>query len=229
MESVWRDLSRPIESGMPAFPGDPAVSVTAHATVAGDGYRVSTLSCGSHTGTHVDAPSHTEPDGRPIDAVSIDRFAFDARLVDCRGRPARSAIGPEALPATDADLLVVRTGWADRWGEPAYRDHPYLSRAAARFCRDQGYDVAVDAFSPDPTPPADPTDDGGEGANGDRDGDEPDGVPAHRTLLGADRLILENLTNLAGLPERFELLAFPLPIADGDGAPVRAVARVDPV
>ncbi|SFR96697.1 Kynurenine formamidase [Halomicrobium zhouii] len=214
-----RDLSHPIESDMPVFPGDPGVSVEPHATVDADGYRVSAVELGSHTGTHVDAPSHTEADGRAIDDLDVDRFAFDAVLADCTGLAPRTAIGPEDLPATDADLLVVHTGWDEYWGEDAYLDHPFLSPDAAAFCVEQGYDVAVDALNVDPTPT-------GEGDGSDEPAeDEPDGFQAHHALLGADRLIFENLTDLSGLPDRFEVLAFPLRLRAGDGSPVRAVAR----
>ncbi|WP_276273875.1 cyclase family protein [Haloarcula litorea] len=209
------DLTQPVESGIPTYPGDPPVSVEPHATHDADGYRVSRLSLGSHAGTHVDAPSHTEADGDDVDDLPVGRFAGDAVVADCRGRAPRSAIGPEALPAADADWLVVHTGWSGRWGDPSYRDHPYLTRDAAAFCVSQGYDLAVDALNPDPTP----TDRAGPG--------EPDGVPAHRELLGAGRLVVENLANLGAVPERFELCVFPLKLAGGDGSPVRAVARHD--
>lgn len=211
----YRDLSRTIRSEMPVFPGDPEVSVDPHATMASDGYRVSTVDCGTHTGTHVDAPSHTEPEGRTIDEFPVERFVFDAVRVDLRGRDPRSGIGPDALPATDADAVVLHTGWDDYWGEQTALDHPFLTPAAAAYCVEQGYDVATDALNVDPTPSerAAPA--------------EPDGVPAHHALLGAGHLIVENLTDLSGLPERFELRAMPLKIADGDGAPVRAVARYE--
>lgn len=202
------DLSHPIESGMPIFPGDPDVTVDGHATMATDGYRVSTLSCGSHTGTHVDAPSHTEPDGRSLDEFPVARFVRDAVRVDLRDRSPREPIRPADLPAVDAEALVLHTGWDRHWGDAAYLDHPYLTPAAARHCADHGYDVAIDALNVDPT-----------------DDDAVEGVPAHHELLGNDRLIAENLTNLDGLPERFELSVLPLHIADGDGSPVRAVAR----
>lgn len=210
-----RDLSHAVESGMPVFPDDPPVTVESHATLPEDGYRVSAVACGSHTGTHVDAPSHSEPDGRDIDTVDVGRFTFDAVRADCCGLDPRSPIGPEGLPSTDADLLVVRTGWDDHWGTPAYLQHPFLTPEAARFCVEQEYDVAIDALNVDPTPTGDAID------------DEPTGFGAHHALLGNDRLVFENLTNLAGLPERFEVSAFPLKLADGDGAPVRAVARYD--
>lgn len=211
----YRDLTHSIESGLPVYPGDPRVSIEPHATIEDDGYRVSAVEFGSHAGTHVDAPSHTEPDGRDVDAVAVDRFARDAVRVDCRGLARRAAIGPEDLPATDADLLVVDTGWDDHWGDELYHDHPFLTPEAAEFCVEHGYDVGVDALSVDPTPTDDPTP------------GEPEGFRAHHALLGDDRLIFENLTGLSGLPDRFEFLAFPLKLADGDGAPVRAVARHD--
>jgi len=211
----YADLTHKLESGMPVFPGDPPVSVEPHATVTDDGSRVSAIGCGSHTGTHVDAPSHTESDGRPLDAFPVSRFLPEAVLVDLRGRDPRTPIGPADLPTADAEAVVLQTGWDTRWGDPAYLDHPYLTPAAARHCVEHGYDVAIDALNVDPTPTDSAT------------ADEPSGVPAHHELLGNDRLIAENLTNLGAVPDRFELSVLPLDIADGDGSPVRAVARWD--
>jgi kynurenine formamidase len=202
-----RDLTQPVETGMQVYPGDPPVRVREHATHAGEGYRVRALELGTHTGTHVDAPAHTEPDGATLDAFPVDRFRFDARLVDCTGVGARTAVEPAHLPDDPAgDLLVLRTGWDAHWGSERALDHPFLSRAAAEHCVARGWDVATDALSVDET-------------GGGR-------VPAHHALLGGGRLIVENLTNLAGLPSRFELLALPLRL-DADGAPVRAVALRD--
>ncbi len=48
------DLTRPVESGTPTYPGDPEVRIEPHATHADDGYRVSRVALGSHAGTHVD-------------------------------------------------------------------------------------------------------------------------------------------------------------------------------
>ena len=213
------DLSRPLETETPTYPGDPPVATAPHATFDADGYRVTALGLGSHAGTHVDAPSHTEADGRTLGEIPVETFAFDAALLDLREFDARAQIPADRLaaadPPTGAGLLVLRTGWADRWGEERYRDHPYLAPAAAEWCADRGYHVAVDAFSVDPTP-SDRADDG-----------EPDGTPAHHALLGRDRLIVENLAGLDPLPERerFELRAYPLAL-DADGAPVRAVGVV---
>lgn len=207
-----RDLTHPIEDGMQTYPGDPPVSVSPAATMADDGARVTALSLGSHTGTHVDAPAHTEADGATLGAFDIDDFRFSARLVDVTDLDDREAIGPGRLPdRVDADCLVFHTGWDRFWGTDRYLDHPHLGADAAEWCAERGLAVATDTLSPDPTPSA---------SSADHDA----GFPAHHALLGAGRLILENLTDLDGLPERFTLHAFPLSL-DGDGAPVRAVAE----
>lgn len=216
------DLSHPLEPGPPTYPGDPAVGIEPHATHGADGYRVARLSFGSHGGTHVDAPAHLRADGPTLDDYPVGTFAFEAACVsipdlDPRERITRSTLldPPGDSGLGDADLIVVHTGWDARWGSAEYLDHPYLAPDLARWLADRGCHVGVDAVSVDPTP------------TGQAGPDEPDGFPAHRALLGADRVIVENLTGLSAVPGRFTLLAFPLPVPDADGAPVRAVARVE--
>ncbi|WP_232688328.1 cyclase family protein [Halobacterium zhouii] len=212
-----RDCSHDLESGRP-YPGDPPVSVTPHASFEADGYRVADISCSTHSGTHVDAPSHMLADGKFLDEFSVEEFQFDAHLVDCTDHGEREAVGADAIPgaagSTDVDLLVFHTGWSERWGRREYFDHPYLTERAAERCVDLDCDVGLDTASVDPTPTRNASD------------DEPSGYPAHAALLGADSLVVENLTNLAGLPERFTLHAYPIPVA-ADGAPVRAVAAFE--
>jgi kynurenine formamidase len=108
-------------------------------------------------------------------------------------------------------MVLLRTGWDDHWGTPHYLDHPYLTPEAADRCVDAGWSVGLDTLNPDPTPSE-------NAAPG-----EPEGVPAHRRLLGNGRFVVENLRDLGGLG-RCRLFAVPLPIADGDGSPVRAFA-----
>ncbi|SDF76073.1 Kynurenine formamidase [Halorubrum xinjiangense] len=227
---MFRDCSHPIATGMPTYPGDPDVTLAPDATHEGDGYATSELRTGTHAGTHVDAPKHTLPDGEAIDERGVGRFAFDARLVDVRPLGPRDPIAPAALSEpsnldADVDLLVLRTGWESHWGTDRYRDHPYLTAAAAERCRAAGVGIGLDTYGPDPTPAVDAeSDEGGEPAASD-ERDEPTGTPAHDALLGESLPIVENLRGLDGLPERFRLYAFPLRLRGADGSPVRAVAE----
>lgn len=199
------DLTHPLSSDTPVYPGDPPVRVDPAATHEADGYRVADVRLNSHAGTHLDAPAHLLADGRTLDDYPLERFVFDARVVDCTGLDAGGTIHAGDLPDPDCDMLLLHTGWDTHWGTARYDDHPHLTSEAARWCADRGYDVGFDTAGPDPT-----------GA---------ESFPAHRRLLRADSLLLENLTGLAALPERVRLSAFPLALADADGAPVRAVAE----
>ncbi|ACM56609.1 cyclase family protein [Halorubrum lacusprofundi] len=221
---MFRDLSRPIETGMPTYPGDPDVTLAPDATHEEDGYATSELRTGTHAGTHVDAPRHTLPEGESIDERAVGEFAFDARLVDLRPLEPREAITAEELPEPNVldpavDLLVFRTGWAAHWGTDRYRDHPYLTAGAARRCQKLGVGVGLDTFGPDPTPP------GSAKTTGPSRETEPEGTPAHDALLSDSLPIVENLCGLDGLPAGFRLYAFPLRLRGADGSPVRAVAE----
>lgn len=191
---------------MPTFPGDPVVEMWHHATIDASGYSLTTVGLSSHTGTHIDAPAHVEPDGAPLTAFPVERFRYDARVVDCRDGQ-REAIGRDRLPEpADVDLLLFDTGWDSRWGTDAYWDYPSLTPSCARECAKRGVDVGIDTPSVDAIS-AD--------------------LAAHHELLREGRLIIENLRGLGELPERVTVYAFPLALASGDGAPARVVADAD--
>ncbi|MEZ0165595.1 cyclase family protein [Kineococcus sp. LSe6-4] len=204
--SGWVDLSRPLAAGMPVYPGDPEFS--AHPLPGSDGEfcRVTALSLGTHTGTHVDAPAHVDPDGPALDELPLDLFAGPALVLDVRGV---RVVGPEPLGPwpSGARIALLRTGWDARAGTAAEFDHPHLSLGAARYLRSAGVrTVGIDAASVD----------------------GPGTLAVHRVLLG-DRsdpgVVVENLRGLGDLPERVEFAAFGWALAGGDGSPVRAVAR----
>ncbi|MCG7210813.1 cyclase family protein [Streptomyces arenae] len=208
------DLSVPLRTGMPVYPGDPQVDIRPALTAARDGVNVLRVHIGSQSGTHVDAPSHIEDGLSALDQLPLDRFDGPAHVVDARGLPPRAAIGADLLAAVpEGRIVLVATGWSAHWGTAAYHDHPYLTPEAAELLVARGVrTVGVDALSVDPTP--------GET------------LPAHRVLCGADAVIAENLTNLAEVLDAqlaghaVHVSLFPLHLPGADGAPVRAVARI---
>ena len=205
-----RDLSHPIEDGMPVYPGDPAVQLHPALTLAHDGVEVAEVRMGSHTGTHVDAPSHTVAGGRSMADVQLDELLGEALvlrvpgLADSETYPWAQLEAAGPLPQSLPPIVIIDTGWARWFGDERRLRHPALDPSAARELVRRGMRVlAVDTLSPDPT--------GG------------DAFPVHDEVLGADRLIVENLRGLEGLPSRLVVGFFPLKLG-GDGAPVRAVA-----
>ncbi len=209
-----RDLSHPVSAGMQVYPGDPGVEIEPALLLARDGVDVTSLHFGSHTGTHLDAPSHCIAGGRTTGAIGLEELVGDALVVHLGSLPPRASYGlPEIAAALDGGvpdnlppIVVLDTGWASRFGSDAALAHPALSAdAAAELIRRGLHVLAVDTLSPDPT------------------GDPATGFPVHQVVLGADALIVENLCGLEGLAPRVRIGFFPLPI-DADGAPVRAVA-----
>lgn len=75
------DLSLPIVDGMPVYPGDPKVKVKITHTYESHTWELRQLTMGSHTGTHVDAPSHMHPGAATLDELPLERFFGASRLV----------------------------------------------------------------------------------------------------------------------------------------------------
>jgi kynurenine formamidase len=217
------DLTHPLHTGMPVYPGDPAVEITPALTLADDAVNILRLHLGSHSGTHVDAPFHVRDDLPRLDELPLEQFVGPAVLLDARGSGARAAIGVEHLApvrellAPGVVVLVV-TGWSRHWGTDRYLAHPAPTPELARALVDAGVrTVGLDTLSVDLTPaPGDPF----------------DGLPTHLVLAGAGCVIAENLTGLEPLLDAqrdgvaIEVSLLPLAVAGADGAPVRAVARL---
>ncbi|KZE94922.1 Kynurenine formamidase [Agromyces sp. NDB4Y10] len=210
-----RDLSHPIADGMMVYPGDPGVHLAPALELERDGAEVTALELGSHTGTHVDAPSHTVAGGRTMADVALEELVGEALVVHLDGEVddgetyGLDRLGelPERVPP----IVVIDTGWWRWFGTERALRHPSLARDAAQELVDRGMRVlAVDTLSPDPTDAAGTT-----------------SFPVHEVVLGGDGLIVENLANLGDLPTRVRIGFFPIRLG-GDGAPVRAVAFAGP-
>src|SRR3954468_1473212 len=71
--AIYYDISVPLAHGGLVYPGNPSISITPQQEVSkGASANVSTLSFGSHTGTHVDAPKHFFDNGIGVDALPLD-------------------------------------------------------------------------------------------------------------------------------------------------------------
>ncbi|WP_426454995.1 cyclase family protein [Paenibacillus sp. S-38] len=75
------DLSLQISDCMPVYPGDPEVKVKVAHTYECHTWELRQLSMGTHTGTHVDAPSHMHPGAATLDELPLERFFGASRLV----------------------------------------------------------------------------------------------------------------------------------------------------
>lgn len=194
-------------------------------------YAAGNFSSPEHLGTHIDAPIHFGKDGWTTSEIPLQRLFARGILIDIS---AKSAADPDATlseedidawerrngPIAPGSIVIVRTAWASRWpDENAYYGtetpedvstlhFPGVSPAAAGALADRGvFGVGVDTASIDP----------GTSST----------FEAHQVLAAASIFNLENLTNIADLPETgFVVIALPMKIEDGTGGPTRVVAIV---
>lgn len=197
---VLRDLTRLISPGMPVYPGDPAVCFRTHAEYAEHGYRVTEVTLGTHTGTHLDAPAHFLPEGVGVEALPLTALVGPARVAN---------LHDPQLTVAPGERLLLRSGWSAHWSEPEYFERfPGLPEdLAERLAAAPAALVGLETPSLHPDADID--------------------ARLHQRLLGAGVVIVEGLVGLMELPERIFLAALPLPLQGLDGSPCRVIALLE--
>ena len=202
--SEWLDVSVPIYAGMVHYPDNPSIEIEKIMELEkGDICTISRLAMGSHTGTHIDAPSHFLPGGTGADEVPLEHLVGPARVIEIKDP---NAVKAEELRSHNLGLherLLFKTSNSERcWNGPQFvHDSIAIAEDAASYLAElKTLAVGIDYLSA--------------------------GSPeTHRTLLGAGVVIIEGL-NLSGISQgRYELLCLPLKISGIDGAPARALLR----
>jgi arylformamidase len=202
------DISVPIHDAMTVYRGNPRVRIRPAMTIAKDGVNLSELCLGSHTGTHVDAPSHFIEHGIGIDRVELRRFIGPAWVADLR--TVKGGVGAEHLrrariPKGNRRVLL-RTRNSRLWhpARPFRTDFVYLAADGADWMVEHGIElVGIDYLS--------------------IEGFDVPGAPTHKRLLGAGIPIVEGLDLFRVRPGRWQLVALPLRITNGDAGLTRAV------
>lgn len=200
-------LSHRLAPGMQGVPNLPLVEATQVLDIdRGDAIRVQQVSAPSHVGTHIDAPSHTFADGRTIDEYPLERFIGQAVISSPKCSYGTTitvddilAGGPEPQPG---DMLLIHTGWGQKFGDVSYLSHPSLDESVAAWAADRELGlIGLDLLTPEL--PA-------------QDRDASFAFQLHRGLLGADVLIAENLV-FPRIEERtVRAVAAPVAMAGGD-------------
>src|SRR5688572_30580707 len=203
-------------------------------TPAGFYYASNSFFTAEHGGTHLDAPVHFAQGKQSVDQIPLERFFGPAVLVDVTQASEANAdyqVTVEDLTRTEADggaipadaIVLLRTGFSRRWpdaarylgtaergAEAVAKLHfPGLHPDAARWLltnrriRAVGIDTASIDY--------------GQSTQ----------YESHRALFERDVPAFENLTALERLPARGAfVIALPMKIGGGSGAPLRAIAVV---
>lgn len=203
------DISIPVSSDLPVWPGDPRVVLERYQKISsGSSCNNSKLACSVHTGTHVDAPVHFIENGTTVENLSLKALIGPALVVEL---PEADMITPEMLdaltlvPQTTRLLLKTRNSalWANPH-HPFHQDFVALSPDAASWIIGKGIGlVGIDYLSIQMFKDAEPL--------------------THRILLEAGVIIIEGLDLQEVTPGNYQLICLPIKLAGSDGAPARAV------
>lgn len=209
---MYIDLTQTISEDMPVYPGTERPILDRTFNIKDYGFAETKISMFSHTGTHIDAPSHMVEGAKNLDEYPVDRFFGKAFLLDLK-KDEMKAI--EALRqeldnlSTPVDFLVIRTGWSEKWGSDDYfNDFPIPTKEVLELFFEKGLKgIGIDAISVDPV---------GSTA-----------FENHMLIFGHDAIIIENLCNLDRIKTTtFDITLLPLKMEASDGMSARVVARV---
>lgn len=202
----WIDISQRLIPTIPVWPGDTPFSYQLSWTKAESGsVNVGKITMSTHTGTHIDAPYHFDENGKKVIELDINLYIGVARLIVLKGIERISSDVFKNHQLEGVSRLLIRTdAWRDKSAFPM--SIPYIDPELAPFLANHGIKLlGLDIPSVDPL-----------------DSKE---LPAHHSLTQHGVHILEGLI-LDELAEgEYELIALPLPLAEADGSPVRAVLR----
>lgn len=233
-ESKFVDLSHVYDASTVYWPTDTRgfrLEVLSHGPSPGGYFYAANAFCtAEHGGTHLDAPIHFGEHGETADALPLERLIAPVAVIDVTERAAADpdyrltladleAFEQEHGPIAKGEIVLLRTGWSARWpdrlrylGDDSPGDASRLhfpafgAEAARRLVVERGAAaLGLDTASLDHGPSRD--------------------FPVHRIAAAHDVPGFENLANLDQLPARGAwLIALPMKIGGGSGAPLRAVA-----
>jgi arylformamidase len=203
------DITVSISHNLPVYPGDPGIQIKRTMSLeAGDMASVSHLSFGTHTGTHVDPPSHFVPGGAALDQLPLEVLIGPARVVDTGDVKVIDAAVIERAELNGVTRVLFKTRNSRLWQEASEfaEAFVYVGTDAAERLVERGVRlVGIDYLSVEKFNFEQPT--------------------THLVLLEHNVIIVEGLNLSEVAPGDYELICLPLKIKDGDGGPARVVLR----
>ena len=209
------DLTQPFYHNCPGPPIFPLPQVEITHLAPRDNFNMERLTFVTHTGTHIDAPYHFIENGKKVDEIDLSSLQGKGVVVDLFSKGPDEGITEKDLRKYDErigeeSIVLLATGWgAKRDFSSEYIYHPpWLTLEGAKYLvKKKIKGVGIDHFSL-------------SGVEFEK------AVPPHIEILKNNIWILEDLLLPPELLEKEEwyIVAFPMLLRGGSGAPVRVVA-----
>lgn len=196
---IVHDVTLPIYTGMPVYKNKPEKQ-PAFETVTNGHVTETRISLDAHTGTHIDAPLHMDPNGATIETIPIEDLVTPVRLFDL------TAV-EDGIDAQDLEPLGIQAGefvlfkTKNSFDEAFNFNFIYLKESAARYLASIGIKgVGIDGLGVERSQPEHPT---------------------HRLLFDRGIIVIEGLKLDQVAPGRYLMVAAPLKVRGIDAAPAR--------
>ncbi len=177
-----------------------------------------------HLGTHIDAPNHFELNQPSVDQIPFEQLVGPAIVIDATDKAERNsdyALSQSDIllwekvngQIPDGSIVLLNTGWSKRWSNfedyenkdiNGWMHFPGYSKEAINFLVGKRHikGIGIDTLSGDCGKCSD--------------------FPAHHSINGAGKFILENIANLDKLPPKgATLIIAPIKIEGGSGGQCR--------
>ena len=199
------DISLPLNGKTVIYPGNVPLEIAVHHEMPEHATHLSKITMGSHTGTHVDAPSHAVYGAASLDAISLETFVGPCRVLDCTDSV--GAVKIEDLKkhkVKKAERILVKTQNSLRGFATFRDDYIYLDGDTADYLAELGITLfGIDYFSVK--------------QRGSKD------QRPHTSLLSKNIPIIEGL-DLSLVPAgKYTLVCLPLKFTGIEGSPARAL------
>jgi arylformamidase len=135
-------LSYPLGVDTPTYGDNPPVKVTPVSRIAIGGVaNWVTLETINHNGTHLDAPYHFNEQGKRLTDLDINELIFTRTVILDLDKNdgeliTKNDLAAHAQTIDQADLLLIRTGWANKYRDS---DPERYGKAAPGFAASAGH------------------------------------------------------------------------------------------
>ncbi len=207
------DLTAEVRTYMPVWVTAPLPNINPIGIVSRDGYNFETISAGTHTGTHIDAPYHFDENGRTVDQIELKTLVAEGICLQVKANE-KKEIGLQELKSKwkrefDGKIILLNTGWSKKraFTKEFLMDFPGLGTDTTDFLIEHKIKlIGIDTLGIDPYVHRD--------------------FEVHKALLTRDFCFIEDLANLDSLVEgkKYLIVALPLKLKGASGSMARVVA-----
>ncbi len=222
------DMTHVYDENFPTYFGAPGIAKNQKFNFADNGFNLFELTLNEHTATHLDAPLHFSADGNSVDEIPVSDLVVPLCVIHIHERAAENPdaqVTPDDIkawisrngPIPDKACVAMHSGWEGKVSGDGFRNaddqgvmhFPGFHIEATQMLLEEttAAAIGVDTLSLDYGPSKD--------------------FATHYAWLPAGRYGIENLRNLARVPEAGATLVVGAPThRGGSGGPARIFAMV---